>query len=225
MTRSCTLVSRRVSKNREILKYFDLGKLLIKLQAFSSTRRTGICGNSGPTFPIWPWTGEQLDLEGELALQSLAVSLTRWTSTWPASLRCAAWPLWAWACDPTVPVLFGLVANQSMKWDLLSWVSCPCDTFCTLRLHLSVSQATIHQHIPNISRWVIATDMTCWLLLVSFSKGVLTLHLRQFDIPRACKVPSVVSDSLWRYGLWPVNLLCLWDSPGKNTGVGYYALF
>ena len=77
MTRSCTLVSRRVSKNREILKYFDLGKLLIRLQAFSCTRRTGICGNSGPTFPIWPWTGEQLDLEGELALQSLTVSLTR----------------------------------------------------------------------------------------------------------------------------------------------------
>ena len=52
MTRSCTSVSRQVSKHREILKYFDLGKLLIKVQAFSSTRRTGICGNSGPTFPF-----------------------------------------------------------------------------------------------------------------------------------------------------------------------------
>ena len=174
--------------------------------------------------PIWPCTGEQLDLEEELALQSWTVSLTRWACTWPASLRVCCLTLWAWACDPTVPALFGLAANQFMKWYLLSWVSCPCDMFCTLRLYLSVSQATIHKHIPNISRWVIATDMICWVLLVSFSKGALSLHLRQFDIPRACWVPSVVSDSLWPYGPWPANLLCLWDSPGNNTGLGCYAL-
>ena len=26
------------------------------------------------------------------------------------------------------------------------------------------------------------------------------------------------------YGLWPVRLLCSWDSPGKNTGVGCHFL-
>ena len=31
---------------------------------------------------------------------------------------------------------------------------------------------------------------------------------------------SVVSDSLWPYGLYPASLLCPWGSPGKNTGVG-----
>ena len=31
---------------------------------------------------------------------------------------------------------------------------------------------------------------------------------------------SVVSDSLWPHGLWSTRLLCPWDSPGKNTGVG-----
>ena len=31
---------------------------------------------------------------------------------------------------------------------------------------------------------------------------------------------SVVSDSLWPHGLWPTRLLCLWDFPGKSTGVG-----
>ena len=31
---------------------------------------------------------------------------------------------------------------------------------------------------------------------------------------------SVKSDSLWPYGLQPARLLCPWDSPGKNTGVG-----
>ena len=31
---------------------------------------------------------------------------------------------------------------------------------------------------------------------------------------------SLVSDSLWPRGLQPSRLLCPWDSPGKNTGVG-----
>ena len=26
------------------------------------------------------------------------------------------------------------------------------------------------------------------------------------------------------HGLWPTRLLCLWDSPGKNTWVGCHAL-
>ena len=32
------------------------------------------------------------------------------------------------------------------------------------------------------------------------------------------------SDSLWPHGLQPTRLLCPWDSPGKNTGVGCPAL-
>ena len=35
---------------------------------------------------------------------------------------------------------------------------------------------------------------------------------------------SVVSDSLWPHGLQPAKLLCPWDSPGNNTGVGCHAL-
>ena len=35
---------------------------------------------------------------------------------------------------------------------------------------------------------------------------------------------SVMSDSLQLHGLSPARLLCPWDSPGKNTGVGCYAL-
>ena len=40
----------------------------------------------------------------------------------------------------------------------------------------------------------------------------------------ACQVASVVSDSLWSYGLEPARLLYQCDSPGKNTGVGCHAL-
>ena len=35
---------------------------------------------------------------------------------------------------------------------------------------------------------------------------------------------SVVSSSLRPHGLQPCRLLCPWDSPGKNTGVGCHAL-
>ena len=35
---------------------------------------------------------------------------------------------------------------------------------------------------------------------------------------------SVASDSLLPHGLWPVRLVCPWDSLGKNTGVGCHFL-
>ena len=39
-----------------------------------------------------------------------------------------------------------------------------------------------------------------------------------------CLHTSVVSDSMWHYGLQSARLLCPWDSPGKNTGVGLLCL-
>ena len=35
---------------------------------------------------------------------------------------------------------------------------------------------------------------------------------------------SIVSNSLWSRGLYPIRLLRLWDFPGKNTGVGCHFL-
>ena len=35
---------------------------------------------------------------------------------------------------------------------------------------------------------------------------------------------SFLSDSLRPHGLWPVRLLCPWDSPGKNTGMDCHSL-
>ena len=39
-----------------------------------------------------------------------------------------------------------------------------------------------------------------------------------------CPATSVMSDSLQPHGLYPTWLLCPWDSPGKNTGMGCHAL-
>ena len=39
-----------------------------------------------------------------------------------------------------------------------------------------------------------------------------------------CVSHSVMSDSLKPNGLYPARLLCPWDSPDKNTGVGCHFL-
>ena len=35
-----------------------------------------------------------------------------------------------------------------------------------------------------------------------------------------CCIPSVTSDSFWPYRWQSIRLLCPWDFPGKNTGMG-----
>ena len=40
-----------------------------------------------------------------------------------------------------------------------------------------------------------------------------------------CLVTQSCLTLLWSHGLYPTRLLCPWDSPGKNTGVGCRALF
>ena len=47
----------------------------------------------------------------------------------------------------------------------------------------------------------------------------------QLSVSIQCmRVKLLVSDSLQPYGLQPARLLCPWDFPGKNTGVGCHAL-
>ena len=82
--------------------------------------------------------------------------------------------------------------------------------------HLSVSL-----NLPTVISMV-----TFWKTSRTFN---ITLRLREIELTRlilhACKhVCSIVSNSLWPHGLQPARLLCLWDFPGKNTGVGCHAL-
>ena len=46
----------------------------------------------------------------------------------------------------------------------------------------------------------------------------------QMTCPACVCACSVVPDSLWPHGLYTTRLLCPWDSPGKNIGVGCDAL-
>ena len=53
--------------------------------------------------------------------------------------------------------------------------------------------------------------------------GKQTTEIKLFYV-YLCSVSSVMSDSLRPYGLQPARFLCPWDSPGKNTRVGFHAL-
>ena len=44
------------------------------------------------------------------------------------------------------------------------------------------------------------------------------------SVSMCCASSSVMSDSLWPFGLYLTRLLCLWDFPGKYTGVGCHFL-
>ena len=45
-------------------------------------------------------------------------------------------------------------------------------------------------------------------------------HFIDENLMFKCVSCSVVTDSLWPHGLQPSRLLCPWNFPGKNTGVG-----
>ena len=65
------------------------------------------------------------------------------------------------------------------------------------------------------------------IISFSFLKPICKDNFPSFPvaaITRACSVALAVSDSLRPHGLQPARPLCPWDSPGKNTGVGFHAL-
>ena len=53
---------------------------------------------------------------------------------------------------------------------------------------------------------------------------MITTLLISYVCMHAKSLQSCPFDSLQHYGLQPTRLLCPWDSPGKNTGLGCHAL-
>ena len=71
-----------------------------------------------------------------------------------------------------------------------------------------------------------------WIITVSSCNSDLYIIIKTKHLPLLSLVSwsdfvlvaSVVSDSVRPHGLWPARLLCPWDSPGNNTGVGSHVL-
>ena len=83
----------------------------------------------------------------------------------------------------------------------------------------SVSLSSFSVHQPS---WFLCLLKTPRLIPFAFSLKLLDevtaySHVSEFSC-------SVVFDSLWPHGLYPIKLLCPWDLIGKNTGVGYHLL-
>jgi len=71
--------------------------------------------------------------------------------------------------------------------------------------------------IPNkLSNVESSVSILKWRTTATLPRSLKTTH--------ACSVTSVVLDSLRPHGLQPTRLLCPWNSPRKNTGVGCHGL-
>ena len=53
---------------------------------------------------------------------------------------------------------------------------------------------------------------------------VIMKKVQDLNLPRECVSRSVVSNSLQFHELEPARLLCPWDSPSKNPGMGSHSL-
>ena len=87
---------------------------------------------------------------------------------------------------------------------------------------------SVHWYAFKYTAYIIAQTFPIYsnihfLPLVHFIHSLSTFPVMCF-CRSLCSVASVVSDSLRPNGLYPARLLCPWDSPGKNTGVGCHAL-
>ena len=87
-----------------------------------------------------------------------------------------------------------------------------------------------HEHFtPTWSKWSSGFP-SCLLLLLYFLSKEKTPQFPQASsqkLRELLKVKVWVAQScltLWPHELEPAKLLCLWNSPGKNTGVGRHSL-
>ena len=75
---------------------------------------------------------------------------------------------------------------------------------------MSYNQHHIIQHVRQAA--ICCSILSTFMMQNSIPVACLCMHV--------CQVTSVVSNSVWPYGLQPARLLCPWDSSGQNTGVG-----
>ena len=94
-------------------------------------------------------------------------------------------------------------------------------------------QIYVHS-VSMVASHILSMRQVCWLYLQNIAvqpffttccylQPVLQLSLL---LCAACvrAKPLQSCPTLWPYGPYPTRLLCLWDSPGKNTGVSCHTL-
>ena len=95
----------------------------------------------------------------------------------------------------------------------------PILLFSFISLHCSLRKACLSL-LANLGILHFISDQ----ISRSVMSDSLRPHESQHARPPCCWVTSVVSDSVWPHRRQPTRLPRPWDSPGKNTGVGYHFL-
>ena len=102
-------------------------------------------------------------------------------------------------CSPPGSSVHGILQARVLEWGAIAF-----------------SPAAKETQLSGLCRH--SSSLTyCWLTISEERALTVCCEL-------CCCVCSVVSDSLQPRGLQPARLLCPWDAPGKNTGVGCHAL-
>ena len=102
--------------------------------------------------------------------------------------------------------------------DLISCPQCgPCSAHSQdwLLLRAANCQSSFSSHPPLPDFSICSVPMAGFIPLCVCVCVCVRMH--------SCEC-SVVSDSLPVHGLWPTRLLCPWNFPGSNTGVGTHFL-
>ena len=137
------------------------------------------------------------------------------------------WPLCH--CAQSCPTLWGTTdrsppgspgRNSGVGCHLLLQGSNPC-LLCLLHWQMD-SLPPSHLGSPPFCNWGEQHFQT--LALIWEVLSTINMNKQKQDMHVCVLTCWFMPNSLQRHGLWPARLLCPWDSPDKNTGVGCHAL-
>ena len=146
--------------------------------------------------------------------------------TWPdPSGKCWASRIWPGACGGPAAWMVSEINPQSgrclMDRPLLSLcVTSFCDTsrVTSCVTSLCVTHPVVCKLLHNSSQYVHVPSLPrnpFWWNFTEVKKVCVYV----------CVSHSIMLDSLWLHGLQLTRLLCPWNTPGRNTGVGCHSLF
>ena len=154
--------------------------------------------------------------------------------------------IWQWwfnkhsiVLNLTIRLKFGLLSRLLLCSRIISVMSC-----CQKYLHLFFSLQSTAFLILGVIRvgfgwkgvhlqeFAMEKATLLWNVLGPFHTNLCWITVTALIWGRGSRCGTCVCTkllqlclTLWPHGLWPARLLCPWDSPGKNTGVGCHALF
>ena len=101
-----------------------------------------------------------------------------------------------------------------------------CDLAAAAAWHVKLPWPGIELSPPSVEGKVLATGPqgSSYMFLKYLFIFLIERYEKKQVVITHCCCCLVSFNSLQPHGLWPAKLLCLWNSPGKNTGVGCHCL-